>query len=161
MKAGYGANVEVLPNRLPGPDYFVHVPNGIYVVEFIGAEGTFFLGRAPKVVLWFLIAEGEHQGKRIPSYYNVESLNGRPGSRIRRPVFTIGWRAHLAVDMATLFPDEYSPDKLPTVIPEAEMSERRIRLKTRTTEKTHKGKKRPESFCYSVVDEVQGWVEDY
>jgi len=149
-------------NRLrdiPDADHFVRVPDGKYIAEFIGAVGFHYRGCFRKVALWFLIAEGDSKGERLPIYCNVESLDCRFGQRVRQPVFKVGWRADLTLYLATLFPDKYAPDKLPRVIPETEMAGHKIQIKTRTSKMTHKGRQRPEPFFYSVVDEILGWAE--
>ena len=146
---------------IPGPDHFVSIPNGRYVAEFIGSEGFFFLGKRPKVVLWFRICDGEHCGERLAAYYNVKSLQCRPGERIEQPSFSVGWRAELSTVLGTLFPDKYSPADLPTVVPESAMQGGEILIQVRKSEKTTKGQKRPKAFHNSVIDSILGWARDF
>lgn len=144
---------------LPGRDYFVQIPDGKYVVEFIGAEGGYYRGVSSKVILWFSIADGDHKGKMLPAYCNVRSLHCRSGKRVRHPTFEVGLGCDLTMYLATLFPDRYSPSELPTEVPEADMMARGILIQVRKSKKTHKGQERPEAFHRSVVDAVLGWAE--
>ena len=146
---------------IPDPDHFVHIPNGKYVAEFVGAQGFYYRGRSPKVALWFSISDGKYKGERVAAYYNVTSLQCRPGQRVQQPSFSVGWRADLTAVLATLFPDRYSHVDLPTVIPESEMEAAKILIQIRTTKKTHKGQMRPEQFHNSVVDLISGWAGDF
>ena len=67
---------------IPNADYFVRVPDGKYVAEFIGAEGFWYRGRGPRVVLWFVIIEGSQKGARVPALLGANSpaeIYCRPG----------------------------------------------------------------------------------
>ena len=151
--------MSILPPDIPNGDYFVRVPDGKYVAEFIGAEGFWYRGRRPRVVLWFVIIEGNQVGKRVPVYCNVCSLDGHRSERVRQPKFTVGWGSNLVAFLGSLFPEKYSPDDLPTEIPENDMQERRILIETRTNNKTHDGCERPAAFHNTVVKSVLGWAE--
>ncbi len=146
---------------IPDADHFVRVPDDKYIAEFIATEGFYYRGLSPKIVWWFLIAEGQYEGNRVAAYYNATTLDCRPSQRVRQPKFTVGWRADLTAILAMLFPDRYSHDDLPTEIPESEMAARRILIQTRTSKKTHKGQQRPEQFHSSVVDSILGWGKGY
>ncbi len=145
--------------ELPKADYYALVPDGDYMAALIGAEGNWYRGVSPKVVLWFRIDEGDQTGEKLPAYFNVETLDCRRGQRVRKPTFTVGWGRDLTTCLAILFPDRYSRDDLPSKIPEAEIMVRSIHIRARTSKKTHKGQKRPPAFHYSVVDTILGWVE--
>ena len=144
---------------IPDAEHFVKVPDGEYVAKFIGAEGFYFRGRTPKVALWFSITEGEHSGERVASYFNVRSLDCERGQRTRNPHFTVGWRSDLTQAMANLYPEMFSPDILPTTIPEGQMVRSLILIQTRTCESNHKGQTRPDAFHNTVIDLIIGWTE--
>ena len=143
---------------IPDADYFVKVPDAAYVTEFIGAESFWYRGRWPRLAMWFLIVEGEFSGMKLAAYCNLKSLESRPGQRSRDPDFLVGWRSDLTLYLATLFPDRYLPDELPTTIPQQDLYGRQIRVETRTVTTNHSGKKRPTAFQCSVVDSVNGWA---
>lgn len=144
---------------IPDAEHFVKVPDGEYVAKFIGAEGSYYRGRTPKVALWFSIAEGDYSGERVAGFFNVRSLDCERGQRTREPHFTVGWRSDLTQAMATLYPEMFSPDILPTTIPEVEMVRSLIAIQTRTCESNHKGQTRPDAFRYTVIDMIIGWAE--
>ena len=144
---------------IPDADYFVRVPDDKYVGEFIGAEGFWYRGRQPRVVLWFVIIEGNEKEARVPAYCNLRSLNGRCSGRVRQPEFTVGWGSNLVAFLGILFPEKFTPDDLPTQIPEKDMLGRRILIETRTNNKTHDGCKRAAPFHNSIVKSVLGWAE--
>ena len=144
---------------IPDSDYFVRVPDGKYVTEFIGAEGFWYRGRGPRVVLWFVIIEGSQKGARVPAYCNVRSLDGHFSERIRQPKFTAGRDSNLVLFLGILFPEKFTPDDLPTEIPEKNMLKRRILIQTRTSKKNHDGCERPAAFHNSVVKLIYGWAE--
>ncbi len=143
---------------IPDGDYFVKVPDAAYVTEFIGAQSFWYRGRYPRLAMWFLIVEGEFSGAKLAAYCNLKSLECRRGRRSRDPEFSVGWRSDLTLQLATLFPDRYSPDELPTTIPEQDMHGHQIRVETRTVTTSHSGKKRPTAFHCSVVESVNGWA---
>ena len=151
----------ILPytHDIPSADYFVRVPDEKYVTEFIGAEGFWYRGRAPRVALWFVITEGQYEGKRVPAYCNVRSLEGRSSGRMRQPKFKVGWGSNLVAFIGNLFPDIYTPNNLPTELPESDMIGHRIIIETRTNSQTHDGNQRSEAFHNSIVKSVLGWTE--
>lgn len=144
---------------IPNADHFVRIPDESYIAYFIGAEGSLYRGLRGKVALWFEIAEGTHQGTRLPSYCNVKEIECGEGQRWRHPRFSVGRNSYLTQYLAELFPDRFTPDALPTTVPEQDMANRPILIKTRTSRKNHKRRRRPEPFNYSVVADVQGWAD--
>ena len=144
---------------IPNADYFVRVPDDQYVAEFIGAEGFLYRGRGPRVALWFVIVEGSQSGVRVPAYCNVRSLDERCSGRVRQPQFTAGGDSNLVMFLGILFPERYTPDDLPTEIPENDMLGRPILIQTRTVSKNHDRCERPAAFHKSVVKFVLGWAE--
>lgn len=151
-------NVSNFPARLPGGDHCVLVPRAKYNAAYLGYEGFWFLGKRPKVAIWWQLLDDEYGGNVIPAYYNVKSLEGPHGKigRLKSPSFKIGWRSDLARDLSVLFPLMYGPKDLPTKVP-CIIDE--VRLKTRTVTTDRRQRKRVEAFHSSVVDHIIGWVE--
>jgi len=157
VNTNYGANVEALPERLPGPDYFIRVPDNEYDAAFIGCEGFRFRGIKPKVAIWFRLINVDRQ-PLIAAYYNALTIEDG-SARIRNPEFTVGWRSRLARDLANLYPERYSPTNLPTAVPAIDMRVNQIRLRTRTVTRDMDGIRRAPAFHSSVVCVVIGWIE--
>ena len=148
-----------LVQDIPDADHFVRVPDGKYSAKLIGSEGFWYRGRQPRVVLWFIIDEGDYKGARVAAYYNVRQLQGHYSGRRRNPRFSVGWRSNLIAQLSMLFTEKYSISNLPEIIPEAEMIGRPVLIETRTNAKTHDGTQRSEAFHYSVVKSILGWAE--
>ena len=56
--------------------YEVRVEPGSYELKFEYYKTFFFLGRFPKVVLWFSVLDfGEHNEKKLARYYNIEKIH--------------------------------------------------------------------------------------
>jgi hypothetical protein len=146
------------PPEIPGADHFVKIPDGEYVVDFLGAESFWYRGKRPRLALWFQVVEGDLRGEKIAAYCNLKSLDSPPGHRSRDPKFVVGWRSDLTMILATLFPERYSAANLPTSIPVEHMLSRAILVETRSVTSTHSGKKRPSVFHSSVVASVNGWA---
>lgn len=144
------------PQPLPDANHFVFVDEGEYRASYIGAEGFFLIGRRPKAVLWFQLHD--EQRSVIGAYYNLYSLDDLlKGSRKRNPTFTVGWRSRLVRDLATLWPDQYSPRNLPATVPSFESKP--VTVKVRTVVKDMTGERRSEAFHSSVIDRIAGWAE--
>ena len=144
----------------PGNDHFIQIKDGVYTVSFMDSKSRFVFA-SPRVVAAFRIDDDVGQERRILGYYKVNGLfkDGvalDTGDRVWRPEFSIGWRSRLARDLGTLFPNQYSPQNLPTFIRPIDHP---VRVRTRTVVKDLGGDDRPESFRCSVVDRILGWAE--
>ena len=81
--------------------YEVRVEPGSYELKFEYYETFFFLGRFPKVVLWFSILDfGEHNEKKLARYYNIEKIHGKPR---RSGSFRFGRRSDFNKEYLKLF----------------------------------------------------------
>lgn len=140
---------------LPGPDHFVKVDDDEYLANVIGVVGA-KLVIGPRVVIWFRL----EYGQRIAAYYKVNELskNGKDvKGRTHSPEFVAGWKSRIARDIATLFPERYSPTSLPVEVPRIPEP---VRIVTRTVTRDMSKRARPESFASSVVDQIVGWASE-
>ena len=152
--------VAEFPPHLPSADHHIKIPDGIYVSDYVGAIGFFYLGRSPRVAMCFRIVDDVGSERHIIGYYRTLSLtkNGAPlekDKRTRNPDFQIGWRSRLARDLGKLFA-EISSSNLPRRIPTIDRS---VRIKTATVREDKDGVDRPESFWSSKIDHILGWAE--
>ena len=124
-----------------GEDYKPRLPNGIYEAQCIRFDNRFSCGKAKKLFLHFKIVEpGEHHGKEIFEAFNMP-YNGRikQGSKYFKTWCMVnGWNrpSRNAKLSARLFVKKI------------------FKVKTRTVKPEHNKQPMPESFWYSVVDEI-------
>lgn len=155
------SNVTSFPAPLPGPEYFVSVPDGEYAAAYVGCEGFRFLGKRPKLAVWFQIIDDDFDNPLIPAYYNVLHIEGKTSDRkrIRHPEFIVGWRSRLVRDIATLYPEKFSPDSLPQEIPNIGASAYPVLISTRSVDKDIDRKERAPAFRSSVIASIIGWAD--
>lgn len=130
------------------------VPAGTYEVVYLYDE-TIILAKGankgrgvPKLVLWFkVISPGEAFDAKLPAYYNVDQVEGRPR---RYGGFKVGWRSNFMRDYATLFGEPARRNRIPMSRFEGCV----IRAKVRTVMSTWKQKPLPAALHYSVIDEL-------
>ena len=157
MESLSNANISRLPTQLPGTEYHVHIPDGRYVVGYMGYEGFRFF-RDPRVIMWLVILEGEYAGKFVPAYYNVKERGEWLRPRCRSPEFVVGQKAKLAIDLGML-DSRLSPSNLPTSISDSLMRSRPILVETGTIKKCSDGHPKPDAFHGSKVVRIMGWAE--
>jgi len=63
-------------NRIVGD--FVQIPPVEYEAAFVDFETRLLFGRQPKLYLWFSLITPGYIGIKLPRYYNVLSLSGKP-----------------------------------------------------------------------------------
>jgi hypothetical protein len=125
-------------------DYKPLIPNGTYTAQCIKYDNKFVLGKTKKLFLNFVIlSEGEYHGKRIFQAFNMP-YNGRikTGSKYYKTWCMVNrWQkpSRNAKMSAWLFLNKI------------------YKIKTRTVKPLHNKKEMPESFWYSVVDEIIGF----
>lgn len=138
--------------KFPAPDERpVLVPPGEYDLAFTGFETWTMFQRAPKLTIWFTIAEpGEGFGQRVARYYNVIRLIGNRG---RGGQFKVGGRSDFIRDYARLFSE--LPRRLDR-IPMTRFENRVIRGMLRTVQKDHRQRELHELVQYSVVADLLG-----
>lgn len=108
-------------------------------------------GRAPKLVTWFRItSHGEFLGVRLPRYYNVISLEGKPR---RHGGFKVGWKSGFMRDFATVF--ESLPSRMNRIpMSKFEGVEIRGRVKTVVSGWDRKDGPLPVALHYSVIEKL-------
>ena len=126
------------------------VTPGTYELIYVYDETILLAaGRAPKLVLWFrIVTPGEFFGVKLPRYYNVRKLEGKPR---RHGGFKVGWRSDFVRDFATLFGS--TPPRA-NRIPTSKFEGVAIRGRVRTVTSTWKQKASPSALHYSVIDEL-------
>lgn len=129
------------------------VKPGIYDFAFDYYETILLFGRAPKLVLWFRIMQmGEYNGLRLPRYYNVKRIVGKPH---RNGDFRVGWKADFIREYVNLF-------SLPQRIDRIAMAGYKkyiIRGKVKTVTNDLKQRGIPKPLQYSVIQEIRGKKE--
>ena len=152
-------NVSHFPVQLPGGDYHVRVPDRKYVVKYVGVQGFHFFADL-RIVMWFIILEGEFSGVMLPAYFNVQPDGKVPNGRFSSPRFTVGQKSKLAIQLGTLF-SHYSPTNLPTSIPEEEMKRGTILVETMPITKDPSGHPKPVAFHGSKISRFVGWADQW
>jgi len=149
------------PSQLPSAEHHIHIPDGLYVCDYVGSVGFYYLGSSPRLAMCFRIIEDVGIERHIFAFYKVIELSNKgrtqeKNKRIRDPEFRIGWRARLARDLGQLF-SEFSPSNLPTRVPTIDNS---VSVRTATVREDSHGSNRPESFWSSKVDRIEGWANE-
>ncbi len=146
------AEIKHFPDQLPDDD-LVLVPDGEYQLSYRFHTTWLYMGRIPKVVVVFRIADyGEHFDKPILRYYNPSKIFGKPR---KNGVFSAGWRSCLMWDYAKCFGKPARKDRIPM----GRFKDHLIRGKTRTVTHNKDQKRYPDGLTYSVVCELLGLVE--
>ena len=77
------------------------VKPGRYEFKFQFFQTQLFMGRWPKLVLWFSILDyGDYNGGQLPRYGNLEKLKGKPG---RSGKFVLGRYGDFYLEYLNLF----------------------------------------------------------
>jgi hypothetical protein len=104
-----------------------------------------FQGKAPKLIMNFaIVSHGEDFGKRVPRYYNVAKIIGKPQSEGR---FKVSRKGDFLREYLTLF--HYSGSRLDR-LPMSRFSGVTIKAEIKTV-KHSRGKDIPELLQYSKV----------
>ena len=123
------------------------IPEGTYQMTYASHSTFMFMGRQPKVAIFFRIVDpGDYFGFEIPGYYNVLKLNGKRG---KSGGFKVAKRSNLARDYCRVFPTEPTPrlDRLPL----SKMANVLIQGTVRTVIKDSSQREIPEAVRYSKV----------
>jgi hypothetical protein len=143
------SNVVALSRRYRYADALIEP--GTYDAKLVDAEtALFFFGRAPapRVVLWFQICTiGDAFEAVLPAYYAVRSIKGKPRRRGR---FAIGFKSHLARDLAAML-GRRPPLEL---VPIEDIAVRLLSVKVGTVERDRGQLQIPAGARYSVVQRV-------
>ena len=105
-------------------------------------------GRAPKLVLWFrVLTMGEHFEKRLPRFYNITRLVGRPAKHGR---FKVGRSSAFLREYLRLFSTTNRLDRIPM----SRFEQHILVGKVRTVRTGGDQKRIPDALHYSVIDEL-------
>ena len=127
----------------------VRVEPGEYELKFEHYETILFHGRYPKAVLWFSILDfGEHNEKKIPRYYRLEKIFGKPGKHSK---LKFGKRSDLNKEYLKLFD---KPSR--TLEIDWDLYKQHIILgEVKTVTKDFRGDKYHPSLVYSVLKRLK------
>ena len=124
------------------------VDDGTYSVVFEYYETIKFNGKYPKLAIWFhIIDSGSFFEMRIPGYYNVKTIQGKPR---RWGSFKTGWKSDFTRQYARLFELPQRLDRMPM----SGFKDCIIKARIRTVCKDYKQRKIADSLKYSVIDEL-------
>jgi hypothetical protein len=106
-------------------------------------------GKVPKLVLWFRItAHGQFMGTKLPRYYNVTKIEGKPR---RGGGFRVGWRSAFIRDFAAIF---NSVPGRTNRIPMSRFEGVDIRGVVKTVVSTWNQQSAPTTLHYSVIERL-------
>ena len=88
---------------LNGGDDSPLIPEGKYEMSYVSHATWRFMGKQPKVVIYFSIVDPGYIGVIVPAYYNVISTTGKPGKNGR---FKTAKKSNLVRDYYSIFPNE-------------------------------------------------------
>jgi hypothetical protein len=117
------------------------IKDGVYEVQCLRYDDGFCLGEARKLFLHFqIITEGEYHGMRLFHAFNLPyNMKIKAGSKYYKTwVMVNGWM---------------KPSKNAKMSPRLFLN-KVFKVRTRTVKPKHNDKLMPESFHYSVVDEL-------
>lgn len=107
-------------------------------------------GKVPKLILWYVITDGEWAGVTLPAYYNVKRLIGKHGTN---KGFAVGKKSKFAREFFTVIESKSTSisDKRLDRLPVTELSE--VKGVVRTVSEIEK-KPLPEAVKYSVIGNI-------
>lgn len=123
------------------------IPEGDYQMTYARHSTYLFMGRQPKVAVYFRIVEpGDYYELVLPAYYNVKEFIGKRGKSGR---FRAAKKSNLARDYCRVFPNDSFPrlDRLPM----SNMASVLILGTVRTVQKDALQRDIPEAVRYSKV----------
>ena len=123
--------------------YHPEVPEGIYIVKYIGYE-TGISWNSKKVTVKFSIAQGKYEGMPLVRYYNAITLENPIGAN---GVYTVGDLGYLVKEFRTLFPSIQATSEIDLNL----YKDKLIRVEVETVNKTGVGEELSKSNCYSVI----------
>lgn len=107
-----------------------------------------FGGRAQKLVLWFIVLDAGHMGARLPRYYNVKQIIGKPR---RRGQFKSGPKSAFLRDYYRLHGLPQRKDRISV----SRFSNQRYRIKIRTVKEGADQQGIHEGLQYSVIEQIE------
>ena len=138
------------PANIEGDDSPL-IPEGVYELGYVDHSTWMFMGRQPKVVIWFSVIDlGDYFGLVIPAYYNVDRFIGRRG---RNGGFKARKKSNLVRDFYRVFPhhaltrlDRIPLSKFETVV---------IQGTVETVKQGYDQRAIPEPVQYSIVKRIE------
>jgi hypothetical protein len=136
-----------------GSDDSPLIPEGVYEMGYLYHETWSFMGRQPKVVIHFKIAEpGDYFGAVLLAYYCVEKHVGKRGKAGR---FKVSKKSNLYRDFCRVFPDRPAPR--PDRIPLSNLSSVVVRGTIVTVSRAYDQRDIPLAAQYSRVASIEKW----
>lgn len=127
-----------------------HLKPGTYEAAFDTWETLrLFGGRAQKLVLWFTVLDPGEMGARLPRYYNVRQIIGKPR---RRGQFKAGPKSAFVRDYYKLHGAPKRKDRISV----SRFENKRYRIKVRTVKEGADQKGLHEGLQYSVIENIEG-----
>lgn len=108
-----------------------------------------FGGRAQKLVLWFTVLDPGEMGTRLPRYYNVREIIGKPR---RRGQFKAGPKSTFVRDYYRLHGAPKRKDRISV----SRFENKRYRIKVRTVKAGADQQRIHEGLQYSVIESIEG-----
>ena len=139
--------------KMDGSDDSPLIPEGIYEMVYLYHTTWMFMGRQPKVVVYFAIMEpGEYFQVVLPVYYNAIKLIGKRG---KNGGFKAAKKSNLVRDYCRVFPTQPLPrlDRIPLTKLESTV----VRGAVDTVKKDFQQRDIPEVAQYSKVVGIDKW----
>src|SRR5687768_14172275 len=125
------------------------VPDGRYQVGYLDYSTRRIMGRFPKLLLRFKIADGKYTGLILPRYYGVRELKGKPADNGR---FKVGPKSDFARDFFRLFPVRVGRlDRMPMSYFDGCLFEVDVATVTHDADQ----REIPEPLQYSVITDIR------
>jgi hypothetical protein len=129
------------------------IPEGEYEMAYLYHTTWMFMGRQPKVVVYFAIIEsGDHFQVVLPAYYNAIKLIGKRG---KSGEFKVAKKSYLVRDFCRALPKQPLPrlDRIPLTILKSVI----VRGAVVTVKKDFEQRDIPEAAQYSRVARIDKW----
>ena len=135
---------------LNGGDDSPLIPEGKYEMSYVSHTTWRFMGKQPKVVIYFSIVDPGYIGVIVPAYYNVISTTGKPGKNGR---FKTAKKSNLVRDFYSIFPNE-SPSRFDR-LPLTNLKNVIVHGTVKTVKTGFDQRTIPEPIQYSVVRRIE------
>ena len=125
--------------------YLTRIPAGDYEVTYLRHETRFV--HSKKLIVTFVIVDGEYNGLTLPRYYNVQDFLGDVGEGGK---FRVGLKSHFYREYLSLFdPDSVRPDRMAMSRFKDEYQWAKVRVVAQAG-----GIELPQAAQYSVIDRL-------
>lgn len=148
-KARYEFTDEVTDDACVILGELVLLPPGKYQAAFDDWETVvLFGGRAQKLVLWFTVLDPGYMGQRVPRYYNVTGIVGKPRKRGR---FKVGRKSDFLRDYCELHDAPTRHDRVSV----SKFADKAYEITVRTVTKSSSQRDIHKAMQYSVIEEIR------